>query len=261
MPHRIQMLQIIAWMLTISRLSDVVASEVAFYYYAQNRESFCPPVQHKITNVASTIGCASICLQRQCQGYATQDGECTIMGDMTEPSVGEKEITYQRVSYLTNMENIALLKPTESVGFWTDPADMVKDMAVDGIESSTNYYHSHPMVSKPWWYVDLGENRVVYEVHVLPYGNNGAHTKYFATIEIRVGQELPSMAGDFSMWPLLAYYPGPAPMANAYLEFSPNDSYPLCGRYVSIQKTGFVNGVFYVFSEVKVFSLEKASDF
>ncbi|XP_068226164.1 uncharacterized protein [Palaemon carinicauda] len=159
------------------------------------------------------------------------------------------------------MENIALNKATESVAFWIDPTNMVKEMAVDGIVNDMNYFHSWPRnINQPWWYVDLGENRVVNEVHVWPYGNGGNHARHFLSIEIRVGQELPSMAGDFSMWPLLAYYPGPAPMGNAYLEFSLNNTYPLCGRYVSIQKMG-MSATYFAFNEVMVFGLEKAQEF
>ncbi|XP_068241322.1 uncharacterized protein [Palaemon carinicauda] len=256
MHPRIQMMKVITWILAVSRVTYLAASEGGFYYYTQNGESFCPSGPSQLqAGKASIIGCASLCLQYQCQGYSIQDGECTVLGSLTTPSVGEKMITYQRVSYLASLENAALGKATQSVDYYTGSFAMVKDMAVDGIDGSDNYFHSHTSVVHPWWYVDLGENKLVNEVHVLPYGANGGHASFFTTIEIRIGRELPVTRGDFSSWSLFAYYPGPPSQDKIYLKFT--SAQPICGRYVSIQKMGVNPNVYYVFNEVKVFTKQK----
>ncbi|XP_066941210.1 uncharacterized protein [Macrobrachium rosenbergii] len=131
-------------------------------------------------------------------------------------------------------------------------------MAVDGDESTASFFHSYPSIVKPWWYVDLGENRVVKEVHVIPYGNG--HSQLFTTVEIRVGKALPAVSGDFSSWDLFYYFQGPPPAVLEYQKFSTNSSYPLCGRYVSIQKVGTSPYVYFAFNEVKVFAMEKSLD-
>ncbi|XP_068229116.1 uncharacterized protein [Palaemon carinicauda] len=254
------MMKVITWILAIGSVTYLAASEVAFYYYTQDGESFCPSGPSQLQRVAgktSTIGCAALCLQYQCQGYLMQDGECTVLGSLTAPSVGKKMIRYQRVTYSANWENAALRKATKSVGYYTGSSAMVKDMAVDGIDTGINYYHSHTSVLHPWWYVDLGENKLVNEIHVLPYGSDGQHARFFTTIEIRIGQVLPATSGDFSSWPLFAYYPGPPTKDRIYLKFSANSTQPLCGRYVSIQKIGVDPLVYYVFNEVKVFTKQR----
>ncbi|XP_064083995.1 uncharacterized protein LOC135199781 [Macrobrachium nipponense] len=232
-------------------------AEVAFSYYTPSGGSYChrPSEIQVVPNIISRIGCSFMCSQYQGEGFMFTEGKCTIAGGLKARSIGEKLTTFRRVTYSSNSTNIALGKPTNSVAVWLSPTPMVSGMAVDGIESTVNYFHSEPKIVKPWWYVDLGGNRVVTEVHIMPYGSG--HSIFFTTVEIRVGKALPAVSGDFSSWDLFSYFQGPPPAVQEYQKFSTNSSYPLCGRYVSIQKLGTAPYPYFVFNEVKVFALEE----
>ncbi|XP_068226151.1 uncharacterized protein [Palaemon carinicauda] len=260
MRHRSKLFaNLFVWLLTSSRCLAPSEAGVAvvFSYYAAAEDGGrrCPSEFREVSEAVSKIHCASLCMQSACKGYALQKGKCAISGSLAAPSIGANSMRFRRVNYLSSTINIARGKTTTSVKHWTSPKDLVGDLAVDGDDSSSSYFHSDPYTDNPWWVLDLGDNHLVKEVHVMPDGS-GIHARQFTEVEIRIGKE-PVSNEVFSSWDLLVFYTGPPTGVREYLKFSADDSIPgLCGRYVSIQKIGATPNIYFAFNEVKVFALE-----
>ncbi|XP_042882864.1 uncharacterized protein LOC122259934 [Penaeus japonicus] len=102
----------------------------------------------------------------------------------------------------------------------------------DVVES---HFVSASSTSLPWWMLDLGEQRLVYSVDILPmnYGHDAVHD-----IEIRVGAQHttdePPTGENFTAWALLGEYRRRYDPSEGRLVFSSDAG--ICGRYVAVQK-------------------------
>ena len=85
--------------------------------------------------------------------------------------------------FLLIQGNIALYKPTDQYGLWSNS---FSSKAVDGVRQTIYHMCTHTYGGpNPWWRVDLGRVEDVAEVHIL---NRGSFGDRLNDAEIRVGQ-------------------------------------------------------------------------
>ncbi|XP_064098666.1 uncharacterized protein LOC135209825 [Macrobrachium nipponense] len=127
--------------------------------------------------------------------------------------------------------------------------DLLKEFAVD--RNTTTGYTSVSNVYQPFWIIDLGEIRDVYEVRILPH----EYGSFFSNIEIRLGMNLLT-TGNFSSYVLLATYPGPYTWSDMVYLSCYSEGVP--GRYLSVQKM-LSNNATLAILEVEVYATKNPS--
>ncbi|XP_068226067.1 uncharacterized protein [Palaemon carinicauda] len=237
--------------------TDLVASAPDLAVYIRPGEVFCATEFWEYPTT-SLIGCAAMCLAWQCHAFFYEDGNCTLTGLLTAPSIGVKSDLFRKTRHSQTLTNIALNKPTTCsrvTSNW-DSVDRNPYLAVDGDDGTTLYFQASHSRKYPWWTVDIGQERLIGEVQV-KFNGNGSDSAQFNNIEIRVGNEYVS-DGNFSTWGLLAFFLGQPPYLTPDFLSLPGTN-ALCGRYISIKKLSSSPKYFVSINEVKVFALEPVS--
>ncbi|KAK7082079.1 hypothetical protein SK128_011284 [Halocaridina rubra] len=147
------------------------------------------------------------------------------------------------------LEEVAFQKKTyASPEYMPEQQRWKKEFAVDGNDAT--YYHS-ALVLNPWWLVDLGEQKTIYQVLLL--SRQDCCPERFHDVEIRIGNELKT-TGDFNAYKLIHFYTGPYSSAEGFLQCSFYNG--ITGRYLSIQ---IKNSMEYLqLNTVRVYAARKA---
>ncbi|XP_068246645.1 fucolectin-like [Palaemon carinicauda] len=145
------------------------------------------------------------------------------------------------------LEEVARGKPTDASPFFSTTTQSME--AVDGDITDSSMYHSTSIL-KPWWRVDLGEERIIYQIQILP--RQSAYER-FHDVEVRVGTTA-AVNGNFSSYNLLCTYTKIYALSEGHLLCSRYTG--VVGRYVSIQIVAAV-AEFLQINEINVYALQK----
>ncbi|XP_069171809.1 fucolectin-like [Procambarus clarkii] len=157
------------------------------------------------------------------------------------------EVTYINLIPQDMLEEVAQGKPTYASSTWIP---YYSSYAVDGITTGTNFYASAIQDTNGWWIVDIGENRLIYKVTIIP--RYGCCPTRFHDMEVRVGQNLIT-SGDLSEYTLFSTYAGPYTADQWLLTCDRVDK--IYGRYIAIRYVGAV-AEFIQICEVNVWALK-----
>ncbi|XP_068246258.1 uncharacterized protein [Palaemon carinicauda] len=175
------------------------------------------------------------------------ENTCSLFG--SEGSHGGQVFVYQRIPSPLDgsFEEVAQGKLTNSSDLF---GFCPPNYAVDGSLDESKFYHSSTLF-KPWWWVDLGEEKIIHQIQIYPRQHNSYDHRFY-DVEVRVGNILVNN-GNFSSYTLLCTYE----KNYVYLE-----GQLLCtryngviGRYVSIQIIDTRSSVLQI-SEVAVYALK-----
>ncbi|XP_068246549.1 uncharacterized protein [Palaemon carinicauda] len=163
---------------------------------------------------------------------------------------GGQVLVYRRIPSPLDgsLEEVAQGKLTNSSA--PHSSSYTSEKAVDGLIDDANMYHSGTLV-KPWWWVDLGEEKIIYQIQIYPR-QSSLYDHRFHDVEVRVGNILINH-GNFSSYTLLCTY------EKVYVR---SEGQLLCtryngvnGRYVSIQIIDTASAILQV-NEVAVHALK-----
>ncbi|XP_068246339.1 uncharacterized protein [Palaemon carinicauda] len=198
--------------------------------------------------VSSKITCASVANAEAAVAFSFKGGSCVVFALGSGTSA--QHSYYRLISFppLADFEEVARGKPTIATPHYVN---QTSNLAVDGNLTDETMYHS-ALAVKPWWQVDLTEDRIIYQVQIFPRQHR-RYFKRFENMEIRVGVAFKG-DGDLSSYTLLCSY---------LKKYDPAEGHILCssysgivGRYISVQKV-FPNATYMEFNDMNVFVLKK----
>ncbi|XP_066963378.1 fucolectin-5-like [Macrobrachium rosenbergii] len=173
------------------------------------------------------------------------DGTCSLLSSGGSTSA---QVFFYRFPSEDSLEEVA--KGKNTTASTPDGAYCPPGKAVDGFLAEYGYYSG--LLVKPWWQVDLGEVRLIYQIQIYP--RQILYTR-FHDVEVRVGTTFISN-GIFSAYSFLCSYTKVYELAEGYLLCSRYNG--VIGRYVSIQITAAA-AEYLQLMEVKVFVLKKTA--
>ncbi|KAG7161822.1 uncharacterized protein LOC121874665 [Homarus americanus] len=197
-----------------------------------------------IYTLVSEIMCAALCNQKAALQYTFNnvDSSCTLDGEglgiKSTPNKFKRSVTPDMLEEITTGK-ITYSSPYAA----TDDSGKATD------RNDTTMYHSKPGWVFPWWMVDLGRNRDIHHVRILP--RPGYYSFRFHHIEIRLGQVLET-SGNFSSYSLFAVYN--EYYKSAMMHLSCYNKEGVNARYVSIQRVTPEDDMLHIL-EVQVFVL------
>ncbi|XP_066953276.1 fucolectin-5-like [Macrobrachium rosenbergii] len=126
-------------------------------------------------------------------------------------------------------------------------------LAVDGVLSDASMYHSN-LALKPWWQVDLLEERRIYQIQIYPRQDVSYYMR-FHNVEVRIGKTYEG-SGNFSSYGLLCNYTKTYTLPEGHLLCSRYGG--VVGRYISVQITAAASEYLQII-DVSVFAYKKSA--
>ncbi|KAK7085923.1 hypothetical protein SK128_004805, partial [Halocaridina rubra] len=137
------------------------------------------PANTAVVPAPSDVICAIRANRWMATAFTFEEGNCTLYGP--EELVEMQQILFGPPSFpnVTELEEVAEQKDTYASPKYGS-YDKLK--AVDGIATGdVSLFWSTPSAANPWWIVDIGEERTVYQIHIFP--RRACCFSYFHNIE------------------------------------------------------------------------------
>ncbi|XP_068222216.1 fucolectin-5-like [Palaemon carinicauda] len=198
------------WVLTPSHINDVLTTVLWPDFLVTS------PVQVK---ALSNVSCSFRAMKSRVATFAFEENTCSLFG--SEGTISGQVSFYRRIPSPLDgsLEEVARGKLTNSSG--PASSSFPSEKAVDGLIDGDDRYMSLKLV-KPWWWVDLEEERIVYQIQIYPRQN--WYPNRFHDVEVRVGNTLVNN-GIFSSYTRLCTYEK---------EYSTSEGHLLCTRYSGV---------------------------
>ncbi|XP_066964918.1 uncharacterized protein [Macrobrachium rosenbergii] len=202
-----------------------------------------------VADVPTHMRCSFEANKARAVAFTYEDDSCSLLG--SGGGVVGQVFLYRSVIFPLDgsIEELARGKTTIASAPFAGTCPPQK--AVDGSLADDAAYFSASLL-KPWWQVDLGEERLIYQIQIFPRQHPSYYGR-FHDVEVRVGKTLVSN-GTLSSYSLLCSYTKVYQLGEGYLLCSRYNGF--IGRYVSIQITAAA-AEYLQLNEVNVFALKK----
>ncbi|KAF2349962.1 Galactose-binding domain-like [Trinorchestia longiramus] len=198
-----------------------------------------PKFQTEKVLARSKFSAAVKCSMRSwCQAFCPMSADFMLLALITVP-YNEDKIEDSPVDCFTKRKrsNILTAQSNISVLDSTNKYNTFRKRSVDNLLNGVYNYNIDEcffstFAKNPYVVFDLGSTIYVRNALAVAQPNKQSRA-YFQDIDIRVGEEAPTASGDFQSYTQLGYLEGPASYAN--YEFMTDSSFPILGRYLSIQ--------------------------
>ncbi|XP_068247389.1 uncharacterized protein [Palaemon carinicauda] len=129
-------------------------------------------------NARSNISCSFRAMKSGVATFTFEEDTCSLFGSEGTPS--GQVFVYRRIPSPLDgsLEEVALGKLTNSSNIYSS---FTTEKAVDGSIDDADRYHSANLV-KPWWWVDLGEEKTIYQIQIYP---RQSYDYRFHDVEVR----------------------------------------------------------------------------